>query len=75
MNAKLQNFVKFIKSLPGTLFIIIVFVFLFVFVNLIITVKSKHESAYSVLNREYEQSMLKLQDTRVHNWSEVEEKK
>ncbi len=74
MNDKLQAIAKVTKSLPGSVFIIIVIVLSFIFINLLISVKSKRESAYSALSREYEQSMLKLQDTRVHNWSEVEKK-
>ena len=74
MNDKAQNFTKFTKNLPLGILVLLVFFFLFFFVNLFITVKSKHESAYSVLSREYEQSMLQLQDTRVHNWSELEKK-
>ena len=71
MNDKLQSFMKSVKSLKGTLLVIIIFIFLFAFINLIISVKSKHESAYSALSREHE-STLKLQDTRVHNWNEID---
>ncbi len=71
MNDKLQSIAKVTKSLPGSIFVIILVVLSFHVINLLITVKCKRESAYSVLSREQVQSMPKLQDTRVHHWSEV----
>lgn len=53
------------------LFIVILFLMFFA-INLFINFKNKSDSAYTVLSNE--QSMVMLQDTRVHNWSEVENK-
>ena len=72
MTDKFENSSKYMKNVLKGFFVLIIFFFLFFFINLFISVKSKHESAYSVLNREYEKSQLKLQDTRVHNWSELD---
>ena len=72
---KFENSNKSMKNIFKGFFVLIIFFFLFFFVNLLISVKSKHESAYSVLSREYEKSQPKLQDTRVHNWSELDKKK
>ena len=72
MNDKLQNFSKFTKSVPLGILVIVVFFFLFFFINLLISVKGRHESAYTVLSKESEKSQPKLQDTRVHNWSELD---
>ncbi len=54
-------------------FVLIILFLLFFAVNLFITVKSKRESAYTVLNSEMYKTML--QDTRVHNWDEIDNKK
>ena len=75
MTDKFENLSKSMKNVFKGFFVLIVFFFLFFFINLFISVKSKHESAYSVLSRECEKSQLKLQDTRVHNWSELDKKK
>ena len=71
MTDKSENLSKSMKNVFKGFFVLIIFFF----INLFISVKSKHESAYSVLTREYEKSQLKLQDTRVHNWSELDKKK
>lgn len=58
-------------ALKSFLFIVIVFLIFFA-INLFINFKNKSDSAYNILSNE--QSMVMLQDTRVHNWSEVENK-
>lgn len=54
-------------------FVLIILFLVFFAVNLFITVKSKRDSAYTVLNSETYKTML--QDTRVHNWDEIDKKK
>ena len=72
--AKLQSGFK-------SFFIVIILLLIFFSVNLFITLKNKPKSAYSVLNSnsesevEKEKSKLMLQDTRVHNWDEIQQKK
>lgn len=75
MTNKLENLNKPMKNMFKGFYIVVVLFLIFFFINLFISVKSGHESAYSFLNREHEKSKLKLQDTRVHNWSELEKKK
>ena len=58
-------------ALKSFLFIVVLFLMFFA-INLFINFKSKSDSAYTVLSNE--QSIVMLQDTRVHNWSEVENK-
>ena len=53
-------------------FVLIILFLIFFAVNLFVTIKSKKDSAYTVLNSEGEKTML--QDTRVHNWSELDKK-
>lgn len=54
-------------------FIVIILFLVFFSINLYVSIlKSKPRSAYSVLE---EKAKLMLQDTRVHNWSEIEKKK
>ena len=55
-------------------FIVVILFLVFFSINLYVSIlKSKPRSAYSVL--EEKQTKLMLQDTRVHNWSEIEKKK
>ena len=57
-------------------FLILITLFLLFFViNYFISINSDHKSAYTVLTGENEKSKLMLQDTRVHNWSELQKKK
>ena len=63
-----------LQAVFKSFFVLIVFFFLFFAVSLFISMQNKHSSAYNVLNSEYEKSQLKLQDTRVHNWSELDKK-
>jgi len=53
----------------GVLVIGVVF-FVFYGIYLYVTLQNKPQSAYSVLKSESKQP--KLQDTRVHNWDEIE---
>jgi dolichyl-phosphate-mannose--protein O-mannosyl transferase len=75
MNDKLQNLNSAMKNVFKGFFVLIIFFFLFFAVNLFISIQNKDKSAYSVLSAEYEKSQPKLQDTRVHNWSELDKKK
>ena len=63
-----------LQTVFKSFFLLIILFLMFFAVNLFITVKNKSHSAYSVLSSENEKSMPKLQDTRVHNWSEVDKK-
>ncbi len=75
MTNKLQNLNSAMKNVFKGFFVLIIFFFIFFAVNLFISIQNKHKSAYSVLSAEYEKSQPKLQDTRVHNWSELDKKK
>ena len=48
---------------------------IFFAVNLFISVKNKSQSAYTVLDNNAGEQRVMLQDTRVHNWSEIEKEK
>ncbi len=54
-------------------FVLVILFLLFFAVNLMFTIKNKDKSAYTTLSSD--KSKVKLQDTRVHNWSELEKKK
>ena len=60
------------KNVFKGFFVLIIFFFIFFAINLFISIQNKHNSAYNALSTEYEKSQPKLQDTRVHNWSEVD---
>ncbi len=76
MNDKLQNLNNSTRNIFKGFFVLIVFFFIFFAINLFISIlHNKPKSAYDVLSSEYEKSQLKLQDTRVHNWSELDKKK
>lgn len=68
MNIKYENIFK-------SFFVVVILFLIFFSINLIITIKNKPQSAYTVLSNEPNQSIKKLQDTRVHNWSEIEKEK
>lgn len=50
-------------------FILLILFLVFFAINLFISIKSNHETAYKSLTAQDKQIML--QDTRVHNWSEI----
>ena len=56
-------------------FVLIILFLLFSGASLFITILNRPKSAYTVLNGLNERENLMLQDTRVHNWSELENKK
>lgn len=71
-----ENLAKKYSSLSKnykSIFVLVILFLAFYFINLIVTVNNKPESAYNVLNKE--SSKIKLQDTRVHNWSELDKDK
>ena len=61
-----------IKIIFKGFFVLVIVFLLFFAINLFVTIKNKPLSAYTSLN--IEQSRLMLQDTRVHNWDEIEKK-
>ena len=63
-----------LQTVFKSFFLLIILFLMFFAVNLFITVKNKSQSAYTVLSSEDEKLMPKLQDTRVHNWSELDKK-
>ena len=74
MTNKFENLSKSTGNILKGFFVLIIFFFIFFAVNLLISIQNKHNSAYNVLSTEYEKSQPKLQDTRVHNWSELQKK-
>ena len=70
-----DGFLKKYTSLQASLksfFLLIILFLVFFAANLFITVKNKPQSAYTVLTSDRE---IMLQDTRVHNWSELKKNK
>ncbi|MBI2996327.1 MAG: hypothetical protein HYY52_06425 [Candidatus Melainabacteria bacterium] len=65
--AKLQIFLK------GSLILIILFLMFFA-INLFISIQFSKKSAYDALTENTVKEKVMLQDTRVHNWSEVNKK-
>ena len=75
MTNKLENLNKYMKNVFKGFFVLIAFFFIFFAINLFISIlHNKPKSAYDALTSEYEKSQPKLQDTRVHNWSELDKK-
>lgn len=67
-----------LQTIFKSFFLLIILFLVFFAVNLFISVKGKHESAYNVLSAESEKNEkaeVMLQDTRVHNWSELNKRK
>ncbi|OGI19961.1 MAG: hypothetical protein A3B68_00255 [Candidatus Melainabacteria bacterium RIFCSPHIGHO2_02_FULL_34_12] len=62
-----------LSTVLKSFFLLLILFLIFFGVNLFITIKDKPKSAYSILNEEG--SKMMLQDTRVHNWSELEKGK
>ena len=56
-------------------FVLIILFLLFFGISLFITLLNRPRSAYTILNSLNERENLMLQDTRVHNWSEVDKNK
>lgn len=62
-----------LQTVFKSFFLVVILFLVFFAVNVFISLKSKTDSAYTVLNNN-EKLKLMLQDTRVHNWSELEKK-
>jgi hypothetical protein len=60
-----------LSGLFKSFFIVIVFLILIFGANLFISVLNKPKSAYTALTNK---SGMKLQDTRLHNWDEIDKK-
>lgn len=58
-----------LKTVFKSFFLVIVLFLVFFAVNLFITINNKRNSAYKVLSSETNKTML--QDTRMHNWDEI----
>ena len=69
-------FIKYseLKTVFKSFFLLVILFLIFFAGNLLITICGKRESAYSALNQAEEKQKLMLQDTRVHNWSELDKK-
>ena len=61
------------KAIFKNFFLLVILFLLFFAFSLFIAVKNKPQSAYTALDGS-EKSNVMLQDTRVHNWSELEKK-
>ena len=60
------------NTFKGT-FVLVVVLLLFFTVSLVVNINAKHESAYNVLSKlNSKNNTVMLQDTRVHNWSELD---
>ena len=60
---------KGLQTIFKSFFLLVILFFVFFAINLFISIKGNHKSAYSVLSNE--EPNIMLQDTRVHNWSEL----
>ncbi len=70
-----QGLINKYKSLAvvfKTFFLLVILFLVFFGISLIISIKNKPQSAYTFLSSE--RSKLMLQDTRMHNWNEIEGK-
>ena len=63
-----------LKTVFKSFFLLVILFLVFFAGNLLIAICGKRESAYTALNHAEEKQKLMLQDTRVHNWSEVGKK-
>ena len=63
---------SFLRITLRSFFVLVVLFLLFFAVNLLVLMNKK-ESAYN--NLAAEKSKVMLQDTRLHNWDEIEERK
>lgn len=70
----MEKFSK-LQTVFKSFFVVLILFLIFFGINLLIILKNKPQSAYTVLSNEPNQSIKKLQDTRVHNWSEIEKEK
>lgn len=59
-----------LQTVFRSFFLVIVLFLLFFAVNLFISINNKKNSAYKVLSNETHKTML--QDTRMHNWDEIQ---
>lgn len=69
-----KNLILKYSKLSGLLksFFIVIFFLIIIFgANMFISMLNKPKSAYSYLNKDTE---VKLQDTRLHNWNEIDKK-
>ncbi|GEM_PF-2747695 len=60
-----------LSSLFKSFFIVIIFLIIIFGANMFISMLNKSKSAYTYLNNGTE---IKLQDTRLHNWNEIDKK-
>lgn len=60
-----------LSSLFKSFFIVIIFLIIVFGANMFISMLNKPKSAYNYLNKDTE---VKLQDTRLHNWNEIDKK-
>ena len=60
------------NTFKGT-FVLVLVLILFFTINLVVNINAKREFAYNVLSKlNNENNNVMLQDTRVHNWSELD---
>ena len=74
---KISNFFSSLlkaQNMLRSFFIVVVIFLLFFAISLFININNKPESAYNHLTSENERQEINLQDTRVHNWSELGKK-
>ena len=60
-----------VQNMLRSFFIVFMLFLIFFAISLLINIKNKPESAYNHLTSENERQEINLQDTRVHNWSEL----
>lgn len=59
-----------LNNLFKSFFVVIIFLIIIYGINLLVLLSNKPKSAYSYLTKD---KQIKLQDTRLHNWSEIKE--
>lgn len=72
-NNLIDKYLK-LKTVFKSFFVVVMLFLVFFAINLFISLKNKPQSAYSVLSNNQENKNIMLQDTRVHNWNELEKK-
>lgn len=76
MTNKFDNLNGTTKNIFRGMVVLTIFFLMFFAINVIVSIlRNKSQSAYDTLTAEYEKSQPKLQDTRVHNWDELQKKK
>ena len=71
---KLSDKYTGLQTVFKSFFVLIILFLVFFAVNLFLLIQNRPKSAYSTLNEEASRLKIMLQDTRMHNWDEIDKK-